>query len=702
MDPDKKFDFVRPPECPVFEPDAEEFSNFEEYIEKIKPLAVQYGLCRIKSPPSWKPPFVADPHKFKFTPRVQRLNEIEANTRVKWMFMSNLDKFWSLQGFKFKNPTIDGKYLDFFKLKKTVDEVGGFETICTKNLWIVVAKKLELSGKKAPSLLKSHYEKYLYPYDIFQAGIHNQVFYYLFSLTIASQSCLKYFFCLLSFKLIFTQTLFELCKSSAAKQDKFHLISDFGNGLKHSLAEEDKTNEDDIPRKRNKVILFLLIQLNFYKSQNSRSQNKDYKCQSCERGDDDDVLLLCDGCDEAYHTFCLIPPLSKIPPGDWLCPRCVAKECNQSPATYGFEQADLEYSLDSFTKMADDFKRKYFDMDPKLVPCEIVEKEFWRILSAGDNVVVNYGADNPANVCGSGFPISSSPENNEEYVKSSWNLNNLSILPTSTLRFIEEEVSGMKVPWCYVGMVFSCFSWHTEDHYSYSVNYMHWGEPKTWYGVGGADACKLEECMLHHVPELFKYSPDLMHQLTTLLSPSILMSFGVPITRTDQYPGDFIITFPRAYHAGFNQGINFAEAVNYCPADWIKLGRLSVIEYKNVKRACVFSLDELFCKMSLHLNELQIDLIRILLEDLQAVFNFESKMLERAELSGISKKEKLIFEDLCDDERVCCICQTTCFLHAVVCDCSGEFFSLSILLLMPLPIFNVYFRTVPNIITLNI
>jgi len=46
-------------------------------------------------------------------------------------------------------------------------------------------------------------------------------------------------------------------------------------------------------------------------------------CEICGRGDDESCMLLCDTCGKGYHIFCLRPPLSAVPDGDWHCPHCV-------------------------------------------------------------------------------------------------------------------------------------------------------------------------------------------------------------------------------------------------------------------------------------------------------------------------------------------------------------------------------------------
>ena len=60
-----------------------------------------------------------------------------------------------------------------------------------------------------------------------------------------------------------------------------------------------------------------------------------------------------------------------------------------------------------------------------------------------------------------------------------------------------------------------------EDHHLYSLNYMHFGDPKVWYGVPGSDAVKLEATMRKHLPALFEEQPHLLNELviSDLCSP---------------------------------------------------------------------------------------------------------------------------------------------------------------------------------------
>uniref|UniRef100_A0AAY5EBW5 [histone H3]-trimethyl-L-lysine(4) demethylase n=1 Tax=Electrophorus electricus TaxID=8005 RepID=A0AAY5EBW5_ELEEL len=622
-------EFVPPPECPVFEPSWEDFSDPLGFINKIRPIAEQSGICKIRPPQDWQPPFACDVRNFHFTPRVQRLNELEVSFICASLHTSLLPL-----------PTVSGK-------GKTLNKVvNRFEAVCKEKRWSKIASRMGLpSGKSIGSLLRTHFERILYPYELFQSGAS-------LSVSLTTLLWTVYSWQYLGLKTCF-QFPFQCLKHRENKEPKSLQI--FGSSPK-------VVGLEIIPSGKFPT-LAEVIDL--------------YMCMSCGRGDEEDRLLLCDGCDDSYHTFCLIPPLQDVPKGDWRCPKCVAEECSKPREAFGFEQAVREYTLQSFGEMADHFKSDYFNMPVHMVPTELVEKEFWRLVSSiEEDVIVEYGADISSKEVGSGFPVRDGKRrllgDEEDYANSGWNLNNMPVLEQSVLAHINADISGMKVPWLYVGMCFSSFCWHIEDHWSYSINYLHWGEPKTWYGVPAHAAEQLEAVMKKLAPELFDSQPDLLHQLVTIMNPNVLMEHGVPVFRTNQCAGEFVVTFPRAYHSGFNQGYNFAEAVNFCTADWLPLGRQCVAHYRRLQRHCVFSHEELLCKMAADPESLDVELAAAVHKELGELMEEESSLRQAVQDMGVLCSEQEVFELVPDDERQCCRCKTTCFLSALTCPCSPE------------------------------
>jgi histone demethylase JARID1 len=92
-----------------------------------------------------------------------------------------------------------------------------------------------------------------------------------------------------------------------------------------------------------------------------------------------------------------------------------------------------------------------------------------------------YGNDLDTSLYGSGFPNETNQKPQsiddklwQEYSTNPWNLNNLPKLKGSMLRAVHHNITGVMVPWLYIGMLFSSFCWHFEDHCFYSMNYLHW------------------------------------------------------------------------------------------------------------------------------------------------------------------------------------------------------------------------------------
>ncbi|XP_035513492.1 lysine-specific demethylase 5B-B isoform X1 [Morone saxatilis] len=714
-------EFKPPPECPVFEPSWEEFRDPYAFINKIRPIAEKTGICKVRPPPGWQPPFACDVDKLHFVPRIQRLNELEAQTRVKLNFLDQIAKFWDLQGCALKIPHVERKILDLYKLNKLVADEGGFDIVCRDRRWTKIALQMGFApGKAVGSHLRGHYEKILYPYNLFQSGAN------LLAPEAASklmrleadpelEKCVQ--------KPVQPLELPGSVESHDTKEHKlqeqaqkqpaqtpdmcptarrakrmkceaFCVKTEPGEpgeskpNLRRRMgsfvAKQEPEKEIPIPVKQEPVESKEPI----IEADKSKSRYKKFippvppspvdlvVCLVCGSGGEEDRLLLCDGCDDSYHTFCLIPPLHDVPKGDWRCPKCLAQECNKPHEAFGFEQAYRDYSLRAFGQMADAFKSDYFNMPVHMVPTELVEKEFWRLVGAiEEDVTVEYGADIASKEFGSGFPIPNgkfkvSPAD-EKYLKCGWNLNNLAMMNPSVLTHVTADICGMTLPWLYVGMCFSSFCWHIEDHWSYSINYLHWGEPKTWYGAPGFAAEQLEEVMRKLAPELFESQPDLLHQLVTIMNPNTLMAHGVPIYRTNQCAGEFVITFPRAYHSGFNQGFNFAEAVNFCTVDWMPLGRQCIDHYRMLHRYNVFSHDEMVCNMASKADTLDVVLASAVHKDMVTMIREEQKLRDKVKKMGVFLCKEAKYDHLQDDERQCAKCRTTCYLSAVTCSCNS-------------------------------
>ena len=71
----------------------------------------------------------------------------------------------------------------------------------------------------------------------------------------------------------------------------------------------------------------------------------DDRCQACNREweYESEMLLRCEGCDAAYHIFCLSPPLESVPTTDWFCHRCAKKKRSfQAFSGVGLESGDAD------------------------------------------------------------------------------------------------------------------------------------------------------------------------------------------------------------------------------------------------------------------------------------------------------------------------------------------------------------------------
>lgn len=415
--------------APAYYPTEEEFKDPLEFINKIRPEAEPYGICRIIPPSSWKPPFALDLDKFEFPTKTQAIHQLQARPA------SCDPKTFELEYNRFleehcgrKSPkrkaVFEGEDLDFCKLFNAVKRYGGYDKVVEEKKWGEVSRFVRPKGKIsecAKHVLCQLYREHLYDYE-------------------------SYYNCL---------------NQQKAKNYKGGMHGDRKNQL----------GDDSSSYKRRRKNL----EGESVKVCKVEEERRDQICEQCRSGLHGEVMLLCDRCNKGWHIYCLSPPLKRVPIGNWYCLDCL----NSDKDTFGFVPGK-EFALEAFRRVAERAKKKWFGSTP--TSRVQLEKKFWKIVEglAGE-VEVMYGSDLDTSEYGSGFPrandqrpASIEVEKWEEYCASPWNLNNLPKLRGSMLRTVHNSIAGVMVPWLYVGMLFSSFCWHFEDHCFYSMNYLHW------------------------------------------------------------------------------------------------------------------------------------------------------------------------------------------------------------------------------------
>lgn len=150
---------------------------------------------------------------------------------------------------------------------------------------------------------------------------------------------------------------------------------------------------------------------------------------------------------------------------------------------------------------------KHFDFDD-------LERKYWKNITY---VAPIYGAD-----------VSGSLTDEDCH---EWNINKLGTILDYVNTDYGIQIDGVNTAYLYFGMWKTTFAWHTEDMDLYSINYLHFGEAKTWYAVPPAYGRQLEKVANKYFPASYRSCNAYLRHKMTLISPQILRQHNIPFDK---------------------------------------------------------------------------------------------------------------------------------------------------------------------------
>jgi len=351
-----------------------------------------------------------------------------------------------------------------------------------------------------------------------------------------------------------------------------------------------------------------------------------------------------------------------VPPKEWIARKSGYKQKQiddtivENPIKQEVHGKDGFYSVHNIQQKS--IKLNYFEKlcqtsryaTPKHLThnYEKLERKYWQNLTSISPI---YGAD----VSGSFY----------DSTQTIWNVTNLGTILDDLQVECGTKIEGVNTTYLYFGMWKATFAWHTEDMDLYSINYLHFGAPKQWYVIPPSYGKHFEKFAALHYPSLARRCPGFLRHKMTLIAPSILAKQSIPYYKMTQFENEFIITFPYAYHSGFNYGFNCAESTNFALERWIEYGKHAI--------QCACRHDMVKIDMDRFVLKYQPDLYDDWSKGIQLTLHPEDKQIRQANSTIIrssptkkrlrinskhfstNKSIQLIHQETISDERYSCI-----------------------------------------------
>ncbi|EPY53821.1 Lid2 complex subunit [Schizosaccharomyces cryophilus OY26] len=535
------------PTVPTLRPSGTEFSDFYSFLQKNEDVFAECPAAKVIPAASWSLPVALDLETFQFEGQKQKLHKESFRYDQNYDYFNKLKDFHEERGLYFnKPPMLQNQSLDLLQLRDTISRFTSLESNLSNSLLSKITETLNLpDSKDVRQMLVRAYERYIKPYE---------------------------------------RTHLRAASSNSGSVVRSTRVS--RSSVAHSVADGSSPPENDTS------------QPNGSQSFGKRTFfERGEQCEFCGLDTNPESILLCDGCERAYHISCLDPPLSSVPKDDWYCNTCKHGVQSYDPRK-GNHWTVASFRDHSNKHMETLLSKKSMTLDPSE---DDLEKLYWSMIDDNSLLSQIYQVERFTTSSFSSLPSKELQPLNQCSFES-WNLRNIPRHKSCPFNFTISDMHSLATPQMSIGMIYSTYEWQQSPMATFQVYHNRFGSTITWYVLPPNETEKFEKfinSLDNTYEDDFFTTPS--SQLPFPVSPEVLLSNGIQVMAVDLRPNEFLIVSPKSYHFGFHLGFACLETVHFATIQWIKndLLRNCLYRMKNLHIYSPISYDAIIISMAL-------------------------------------------------------------------------------------------------------